>query len=434
MGALEDKLNAIITGLQQAASGGWSDELSPEISTKLPAPKDPEGYSRQYAAGSAENDMRENMRSEAADLERRFPKSYGSGKALGAAPGSLALPALSVPAMGLLGGLIGGVQGAGEANGEDVAKHAAQNAGIHGLLGTLGAAAPEALAGAKGLIQDAKPLAPELAPAGVQVNQSRAAILPPRGNTLDLGELPVIPKAGKTIAENDVAALEDLADAGDKFTSAGNKKLIERSLQKQAARTEPINRDVEYIKNFADQKEAGVAARAKEAAREFEPEAESAVIKTAPARGPKRVKVAQETVSVNGQPTLQKTVAEGVNPDDIGRLKMGMQRGTRGPVDMQAMAAPYKGAPDPTEVATKHFPPVEMTVEDTPTGLSWWLKDGRHRLQNALDHGATAINANVRNAAQTEGEPLFSGALPLKKSAPKPALDNPDDIKKYFER
>lgn len=110
---------------------------------------------------------------------------------------------------------------------------------------------------------------------------------------------------------------------------------------------------------------------------------------------------------------LRAEIIKGVRPEDLGRLKKGMERGTNGVVDMPAMAKPYIGK-DATQVASKGpFPPIEVTVDPTSTGLSWWLNDGRHRLETALGQGAHGIKANVSRYGDAGRELVYSGPLPL---------------------
>jgi hypothetical protein len=110
---------------------------------------------------------------------------------------------------------------------------------------------------------------------------------------------------------------------------------------------------------------------------------------------------------------LRAEIVKGVKPEDLGRLQMGMKRGTHGVVDMAAMRTPYTGK-DATQVATKGpFPPIEITVDPTSSGLSWWLNDGRHRLQTALGEGAHGIKANVSRYGDAGRELVYSGPLPL---------------------
>lgn len=117
---------------------------------------------------------------------------------------------------------------------------------------------------------------------------------------------------------------------------------------------------------------------------------------------------------------LRAEIIKGVKPEDLGRLKKGMERGTNGVVDMPAMAKPYIGK-DATQVASKGpFPPIEVTVDPTSTGLSWWLNDGRHRLETALGQGAHGIKANVSRYGDAGRELVYSGPLPLIRPAPPP--------------
>jgi hypothetical protein len=117
---------------------------------------------------------------------------------------------------------------------------------------------------------------------------------------------------------------------------------------------------------------------------------------------------------------LRAEIIKGVRPEDLGRLRKGMERGTNGVVDMSAMAKPYIGK-DATQVASKGpFPPIEVTVDPTSTGLSWWLNDGRHRLETALGQGAHGIKANVSRYGDAGRELVYSGPLPLIRPMPPP--------------
>lgn len=117
---------------------------------------------------------------------------------------------------------------------------------------------------------------------------------------------------------------------------------------------------------------------------------------------------------------LREEIVKGVRPEDLGRLKMGMNRGTHGVVDMAAMQKPYAGQ-DATQVASKGpFPPIEVTVDPTSNGLAWWLNDGRHRLETALNQGAHGIKANVSRYGDAGREVVYSGPLPLIRPLPPP--------------
>lgn len=168
MGNLNDKFEALLRGGVQGATAGWGDEGVASLLGKLPMPTDPEGIPREYAAGSPEQDYQNTERGANAESERRFPGTYHSGKALGAAP-LLGVGGVSgIAGAGLVGGARGALAGAGNATEGNRLEGAARLAGPEALMSMAGAAAPQAFGKMKDLLGEAPSagLSPAYAGAG----------------------------------------------------------------------------------------------------------------------------------------------------------------------------------------------------------------------------------------------------------------------------
>jgi hypothetical protein len=167
-----------------------NDELSPAIADKLTAwfgPSDPEGIPREYAAGSAYDDMRNTERRENQESADKFPVTYRAGQIAGGIPSSIAmsgmgagLPTLAgrVAAGGLAAGARGGIEGAGLAEDGNKLEGAARAAGPSALLGMAGAAAPTAFKAVKDLFKGGPPSGPvpALATAGAGAQPSASEV------------------------------------------------------------------------------------------------------------------------------------------------------------------------------------------------------------------------------------------------------------------
>lgn len=278
-------LDSLIRGSAQGATANFGDEGSAKVYgllNQLSAPKDPEGIGREYAAGSAEQDYLQGQRRDDSAAAKAHPVAYGAGNILGALPSTLALPvggggsaAARVAASGLTGGALGAVSGAGSSNGQNMAREAAKGAGLGGALGVGGASVIEAIPMLRSLFSSLPKTATASAAGRVtesgainglpehqvqlNYNMDRPAVPPPKEP--GSWSMPEIPKAGKTVRESMIPAMEAEAEAADKFTGAANKRMIDKSMRNPPKN---IDRDVEYMKNMADQKEAGVARRAAE--------------------------------------------------------------------------------------------------------------------------------------------------------------------------
>lgn len=283
-----DELESFGRGAGQGATANWGDEGAAKLLDTLPKPKDPDGIGREYAAGSPEKDYLQNFRRDNAASAQAHPEAYLMGQMAGAVPAAAALPgagagsaAARVAASGLTGGALGGLAGAGSAEDGKRLQAAGRGALLGGVLGTgLGAAgeglqlanntALQQLSGVNAPVAAGAGAAPA-APSNILMRASeRPAMVPPR-RTSGTWDMPEIPKPSSPgFRESQIPEMENVAQAADNLTSAANKKLVERSMKKAG---KPIDRDVEYLKNMADQKEAGVARRAAEEAPAPEPAA-----------------------------------------------------------------------------------------------------------------------------------------------------------------
>lgn len=178
-------------GLGQGASLGWNDEASPAIAGKLTdwfGPKDPEGIPREYAAGSADADMRNTERRENQESADKFPTTYRAGQIAGGIPSSIAMsgmgagaPGLAarIAAGGLSAGARGGIEGAGLASEGNKLEGAARAAGPSAVLGAAGAAAPAAANAIKNMFKGGPPSGPvpalAMAGAGAQPSAREVA-------------------------------------------------------------------------------------------------------------------------------------------------------------------------------------------------------------------------------------------------------------------
>lgn len=176
-------------GLGQGGSLGLNDELSPGIAgladkaTQWLGFGDQTGIPREYAAGSAYNDMRNTERRENQESADKFPGTYRAGQIAGGVPSSIAMSGLGAGAPnlaariasgGLAAGARGGIEGAGLAEDGNKLEGAARAAGPSAALGMAGAAAPAAFNAIKNLFKGGPPSGPlpALATAGAGAQPS----------------------------------------------------------------------------------------------------------------------------------------------------------------------------------------------------------------------------------------------------------------------
>jgi len=171
---VSSRIEALMRGLGQGASLGLGDEIAPWLT---PTVDDGTGIPREYAAGSADADMRANERRENADAEAKYPTTYRSGQIAGGIPSSIAMSGMGagapnlaarIAAGGLAAGTRGGIEGAGLAADGNRLNAAARAAGPSAALGMAGAAAPTAVKAVKDLFKGGPPgpLAPAMATVG----------------------------------------------------------------------------------------------------------------------------------------------------------------------------------------------------------------------------------------------------------------------------
>lgn len=215
-------VESLLRGAGQGATFGWGDELGAQITPEV---DDGTNIPREYAAGSAEQDLLQKLRRDNATAAQEHPALYAGGAVAGALPSALATPfgagssaAGRLAGTMLAGGALGGVGGAGMAEDGQKLQGAGQGALAGALTGMAGAAAAESLP----LLQNAaRAGAPALAAAGagapaggVQINRANA--IPPPRRTSGTWDMPSIPKAGKKpISESMIPASDDLAEAAD---------------------------------------------------------------------------------------------------------------------------------------------------------------------------------------------------------------------------
>jgi len=161
-------------GLGQGFTGKWGDELIPLLT---PDASDDTGIPRNYAAGSAYNDLRNNERAENQEAADKYPGNFYTGQALGALPSAVATGGAAgegVAANALLAGARGGLEGAGGGTEGNRAMGAAWGAGPSAVLGGLGAGVAKAAPYIKDLFKNGPPGGPPLAPAMATVGGEAA--------------------------------------------------------------------------------------------------------------------------------------------------------------------------------------------------------------------------------------------------------------------
>lgn len=232
-------LEAILRGAGQGATANWGDEGSATILAALPGPKDPEGYSRTYAAGTPRQDYENSIRAANQAASDAHPLAYGAGQLAGAVPSALAVPggmgatgAARIASAGAAGAGLGALTGAGAGDNGNRLKAAGQGALLGGAAGGLGGALAEdvALAG-RFLSPGARQAVPTNVAAEaagsfgqkgplVDAINSRPAQRPnvPPSDSI----LPPIPKPGRTLSEAHIGPMEDLADASHVAQGAKN--------------------------------------------------------------------------------------------------------------------------------------------------------------------------------------------------------------------
>ena len=98
---MSSKIEALMRGLGQGASLGLNDDFSPGLVSAADKVTgwlglgDQTGIPREYAAGSAYDDMRNTERRENAESERAYPTTYRAAHVAGGIPSSIAMSGLA---------------------------------------------------------------------------------------------------------------------------------------------------------------------------------------------------------------------------------------------------------------------------------------------------------------------------------------------------
>lgn len=190
---MDPRLEALLTGAGQAATGGWQDEAVSKLLAALPN-SDDTGIPREYAGGSAEEQYKKQFRADAEDLQRRFPLNYAAGSIIGAAPAAIATGAMGgAPAIATGVGL-GAVQGAGSStsSGQGLIKDTVAGGALGGAGAAAGnlamAAAPAAKDAIKALWKNGPPSGPAPALAGVGAPVAPKAAAPTGGPQINMSK------------------------------------------------------------------------------------------------------------------------------------------------------------------------------------------------------------------------------------------------------
>jgi len=123
---------ALAHGLAAGATMNWGEEgagkLSAGLSSVLPGLSDPEGYERNYAAGSQSADMSANMEAENKELREKHPASFIGGEVAGSIPAAIGLGGVAGRVVRPLMGAAVSASPAAMAVGENMAAGALQGA------------------------------------------------------------------------------------------------------------------------------------------------------------------------------------------------------------------------------------------------------------------------------------------------------------------
>ena len=205
-----DRLAAKGRGAAQVASAGTVDALYPKILANLPF-DDGTGIPREYAAGSAEEDYRQNYKAADAEAARKYPRNFMDGGLLMGAVQGAATGGLGAAGQVAAGTGLGAIQGYGnsERGGIDRIKDAVAGGAAGGALASganaLAAAAPAAKQAWQNLRQGPPPaLQPALAGSSVSrtvprpVEQAGGAqinrMAPPKGDAVADIPIPAPPR------------------------------------------------------------------------------------------------------------------------------------------------------------------------------------------------------------------------------------------------
>lgn len=317
-----DKLEALLRGAGQGASAGWGEEGAAKLLDFLPTEDDGTGIPRTYAAGSREQDYKNKFRADDSAASTKYPGTFTTGAVAGALPAALASLGLGggAGAAGLartagMGALQGAVGGAGAADDGQKLTGALEGGAVGGALGAAGHGLPAAMAELRAAAQPgltpalatagagagmrAAPRGPAAEPGGPQINR----MLPPRGPIEETNVQ--IPRPGRTVRESQLPQMDDVADKYDNLTSAANRRLVDRSMAKEASRTSPLDPQMERWKDMIDGYEQRVADRAAPAPETARPTA----MPTRPA-APETVRAPAPDLAKTARPPRRGAVAD----------------------------------------------------------------------------------------------------------------------------
>lgn len=122
--------------LGRGASFDHMDEGAPLVREALPAPADPEGIPREYAAGSSQADYQAQMRRENAEAAARSPRATGVAMGAGAAPAGIVAAELGGPAAAAAAEGAALSHGASESEGQDLVADTVAGGLMSGALGS----------------------------------------------------------------------------------------------------------------------------------------------------------------------------------------------------------------------------------------------------------------------------------------------------------
>lgn len=310
---------ALARGAAQGATAGWGDEAVAKLLAAIGGPKDPEGYSRDYAAGSAEDDYLQSLRHADSAAASRSPWAYGLGEVAGSLPGAIGgTGAVSNAARGAgllgraaalsgAGAAQGALVGAGSADTGEKLRGAAAGGVLGGLTGLAGAEAEEVARAlpTPGLVPGlmSRVNAPaEPVPVPAEPSAPRNAIVPGRPSTPPAAE--VIPRAPRPLLR------ESLLPAADEYADAAYAANSQATLRGGAR-----NLDPGVVDRYANAARKIDEAYPKPAPAKFDPEPASGVVKTVRPARVRKLRAAPEAEKLPAQQFLERKLQEPVQQE-----------------------------------------------------------------------------------------------------------------------
>lgn len=173
---------ALARGAAQGATAGFGDEAQGWLAEHLPQPADPEGFERNYAAGSQASDVTSSERAADEEARKQHPGAFIAGEAAGSAPAAMAataaLPVSGAAGAALVGGGTGALMGAGSAQEGERLKGAVKG----GAAGAVTGGALQGMSqGLNAVAEGAQPLANRLLTQVFMQPEQRAALQARKG-------------------------------------------------------------------------------------------------------------------------------------------------------------------------------------------------------------------------------------------------------------